>query len=286
MTTKTPQISHGGEREYVRFNVKARLLHLFMIISFIGLGSSGMILKFSYAPWASFLAHLVGGFQVAGRIHRSCAVIIFIVFFTHLADLFTVKKKYGGWIPMLLGPNSMVPLWDDAKQLVASLKWFVGAGPKPNYGRYTYWEKFDYFAVFWGMTIIGSTGLMLWFPTFFTRFLPGQVINIATIVHSDEALLAVGFIFTIHFFNTHLRPEKFPMDTTIFTGHMKMEEFKRDKPAEYEAMVKSGKLEENMAPPPGAGLMFAIRSFAWLALLAGVSLIVAILYAMIFVHPE
>ena len=90
------------------------------------------------------------------------------------------------------------------------MKWFVGMGPRPQYGRWTYWEKFDYFAVFWGIAVIGSTGLTLWFPVFFTRFLPGSFINVATIIHSDEALLATGFIFTVHFFNTHLRPEKFP----------------------------------------------------------------------------
>ena len=88
-------------------------------------------------------------------------------------------------------------------------------------------EKFDYFAVFWGIFVIGSTGLMLWFPEFFTLIFPGWLINVATIIHSDEALLAAGFIFTVHFFNTHLRPEKFPMDIVIFTGRMTLEEFKR-----------------------------------------------------------
>ena len=73
--------------------------------------------------------------------------------------------------------------------------------------------------------------------------LPGWLINVATIIHSDEALLATGFIFTVHFFNTHLRPEKFPMDIVIFTGRMPLEEFKEDKPAEYEALVASGQLE-------------------------------------------
>ena len=98
------------------------------------------------------------------------------------------------------------------------------------YGRCTYWEKFDYFAVFWGMFIIGSTGLFLWFPEFFTIVLPGWFVNVATIIHSDEALLAVAFIFTIHFFNTHFRPDKFPMDPVIFTGRVPLEELKRDKP--------------------------------------------------------
>ena len=73
--------------------------------------------------------------------------------------------------------------------------------------RYTYWEKFDYWAVFWGMGIIGASGLFLWFPVFFSRFLPGWIFNVALLIHGEEALLAVGFIFTMHFFNGHLRPE-------------------------------------------------------------------------------
>ena len=125
---------------------------------------------------------------------------------------------------------------------MGTLKWFIGLGKRPAYGRWTYWEKFDYFAVFWGIAVIGSTGLTLWFPVFFTRFIPGSFLNVATIIHSDEALLATGFIFTVHFFNTHLRPEKFPMDITVFTGRMPLEELKRDKPREYEALVASGKL--------------------------------------------
>ena len=117
------------------------------------------------------------------------------------------------------------------------MRWFAGRGPRPLYGRWTYWEKFDYFAVFWGVAIIGSTGLCLWFPEFFTRFLPGWSINVATIIHSDEALLATGFIFTIHFFNTHFRPEKFPIDTVVFTGRMTLEELKHDKPKLYESLT-------------------------------------------------
>ena len=113
-------------------------------------------------------------------------------------------------------------------------------GRAPRYGRWTYWEKFDYFAVFWGVGMIGFSGLILWFPEFFTHFLPGWFVNVATIIHSDEALLATGFIFTVHFFNTHFRPDKFPMDPVIFTGRIPLEEFKEDRPREYEELVARG----------------------------------------------
>jgi hypothetical protein len=173
---------------------------------------------------------------------------------------------------------------DDLKEVIASMKWFFGRGPHPTYGRYTYWEKFDYFAVFWGVFVIGSTGLVLWFPAFFTRVLPGWSINVATIIHSDEALLATGFIFTVHFFNTHLRPEKFPMDITIFTGRMPLAELRRDKPLEYEALVACGKLEERLEEAYPPIVIRAIRFFAWTALAVGFGIVLWILYAMLFAY--
>jgi cytochrome b subunit of formate dehydrogenase len=167
---------------------------------------------------------------------------------------------------------------------VGTLKWFVGRGERPAYGRWTYWEKFDYFAVFWGIAVIGSTGLTLWFPVFFTRFLPGWFLNVATIIHSDEALLATGFIFTVHFFNTHLRPEKFPMDITVFTGRMPLEELERDKPREYEELVAAGKLEEKMEEAYQPIVTQTIRAFAWAALAVGFSIVLWIIYAMLFAY--
>ncbi len=99
-------------------------------------------------------------------------------------------------------------------------------------------------AVFWGVAVIGWSGLILWFPEYFTKVFPGWVINVAMIIHSDEALLAVGFIFTVHFFNTHLRPDAFPMDTVIFTGTVPYNEFKHERPREFEYLKKSGRLKK------------------------------------------
>ena len=136
---------------------------------------------------------------------------------------------------MLWGPDSMVPQPQDAIDIYRHFKWFLGSGPRPQFDRWTYWEKFDYWAVFWGMFIIGGSGLLLWFPVFFAQFLPGWMFNIATLVHGEEALLAVGFIFTIHFFNGHLRPEKFPMDTVIFTGRISEDELQGRAPGPVRA---------------------------------------------------
>jgi len=278
-------ISEPGPRQFVRFTRLSRMLHAAMVVSFLTLALTGLTLKFSYTQWAVFLSHVFGGFETAGYIHRAAAVVMFATFVTHLNDLRRLKKEqYGSWRGLLLGPNTMLPTRQDLSEFLGTLKWFMGLGPRPRYGRWTYWEKFDYFAVFWGIAIIGFTGLTLWFPVFFTRILPGWFLNVATIIHSDEALLATGFIFTVHFFNTHLRPEKFPMDVTIFTGYMPLAELKRDKPREYEALVAAGKLEERLMEPYPPIVVRTVRAFARTALTVGFGIVVWIIYAMLFAY--
>ena len=274
-----------GELEVLRFTRLNRILHITMIVSFISLALTGMTLKFSYTGWASVVSALFGGFESAGVVHRFAAVLMFTIFVLHLVDLAKMKKREGLSLKgLFFGPGSMMFNRKDLQDLVGNIKWFLGKGPRPNYGRWTYWEKFDYFAVFWGIAVIGFTGLMLWFSEFFTRFMPGWFLNVATIIHSDEALLAVGFIFTVHFFNTHLRPEKFPMDIVVFTGRMPLEEFKRDKPAEYEAIVRAGTLNQYLVEPYPEIVVRAIRFFAWTALGLGFSIVIWIIYAMLFAY--
>ncbi len=274
-----------AEPQFVRFTRLSRVLHVIMIVSFMSLALTGLTLKFSYTGWAVIVSRLLGGFETAGYIHRTAALMMFGTMIAHLADLYRMKKhEYSSWRALLLGPDTMLITRRDFADFVATMKWFVGLGARPRYGRWTYWEKFDYFAVFWGIAIIGSTGLTLWFPVFFTRFLPGSFINVATIIHSDEALLATGFIFTVHFFNTHLRPEKFPMDITVFTGRMSISELKRDKPKEYEALMQSGTLEQHLAPAYPPIVSKTIRAFAWAALAFGFSIVVWIIYAMLFAY--
>ena len=274
-----------GNRQFLRFTRLNRTLHIVMIVSFMSLALTGMTLKFSYTQWAVILSHLFGGFESAGYIHRVAATFMIIAFIVHLIDLVRIKKReHKSWKAMILDKDTMMFTRKDLADFWNSLKWFIGRGPRPSYGRWTYWEKFDYFAVFWGMVVIGSTGLMLWFPEFFTNFIPGWLINVATIIHSDEALLAVGFIFTVHFFNTHLRPEKFPMDIVVFSGRMDVEELEDDKPAEYEELLKSGRLEEHLVEPYPPMVIRTIRIFGWTALSIGFSIVLWIIYAMVFAY--
>lgn len=276
----------ADEGKYVRrFRTFDRNLHLLVVSSFLGLALTGMTLKFSYAPWAKVLAHLLGGFEGAGLIHRFCAVLTFTYFALHIRDLMRKRKASGkGWREYIFGPESMMFNRRDWREFIGSVKWFSGKGPRPDYGRWTYWEKFDYFAVFWGVAVIGGTGLLLWFPQYFTRLMPGWMINVATTIHSDEALLAVSFIFVVHFFNTHFRPEKFPMDTVIFTTGTPLEEFKQDRPREYRQMVESGELEKMLIPEPTKLEVKLWKRLGFVALTIGLILIGLIIYAMLFAY--
>jgi cytochrome b subunit of formate dehydrogenase len=130
-------------------------------------------------------------------------------------------------------------------------KWFFGKGPKPRFDRWAYFEKFDYWAVFWGVNIIGWSGLMLAFPHITAQYLPGWVFNVGTLIHGEEAFLAAVFLFTVHFFNNHFRPDKLPPpDVVMFTGTQSLEEFRADHPAYYQRLVDSGELEKHLVDEP------------------------------------
>ncbi len=233
-----------GKKYFIRFTVAQRVTHLVVIFSFLLLAATGLMLKFSNAGWAHTMAALFGGVAGAGFLHRIGAVATFGYFFYHLGEVFLRwRRSHTGLKAFFFGKDSMVPNGDDVRDFIATVKWFAGKGPKPVYDRWTYWEKFDYFAVFWGVPVIGLSGLMLWFPEIFTWFLPGWMINIAAIIHSEEALLAAGFIFTIHFFNTDLRADSFPVDTVIFTGRMPLDRFQEERGREYERRRAAGELD-------------------------------------------
>ncbi len=282
---KEKKVNPEAGKYYIRRFTKAqRFTHLFVILSFLMLALTGMILKFADMSWADYVSHFLGGVTGAGVIHRICAVITFGYFSFHLYTLIKHKIRYHISLKQLIfGKNSLMFNKQDVIDFWNTLKWFVGLGPRPNYGRWTYWEKFDYFAVFWGVAVIGLSGLVQWFPTFFTLIFPGWLINVAQIIHSDEALLAVGFNFTIHFFNTHLRPEAFPMDTVIFTGEVPYEDYKHERPREVEELKKSGRLKKVLVKrdQPNKWMKW-IKAFGFFFLAFGLTLIVLIIYSVLF----
>lgn len=273
-----------GHKMYRRFKRRHIFLHLLVIISFLGLSLTGLPLKFSDQVWAKLFMQLYGGSANAGLIHRICAGITFVYFsgaiFLSIHFLFIRKDIKGNFLQRMFGPDSLMPNFRDIKDVTGMVRWFLFRGPKPTFERWTYWEKFDFIAVFWGMFAIGGSGLMLWFPEFFGYFLPGWAFNVATIVHSDEALLATGFIFTVHFFNTHGRPEKFPMDFVIFNGQMSKHEFVEERGDQWKRYEELGITEQFRAKhTSGIAYDFIVKTFGFMAVIIGLTLVVLMLFA-------
>ena len=249
-----PELVRRSESQYyTRFSLSQRYLHWILAATFLGLAFTGLPLRFSNTAWALSLSGAVGGFGAILFFHKLCAFTLTVAFLTHVANVIyrvVAKREFD----LVWGPNSMVPNLKDIKDFFGNFKWFLGLGAQPKFDRYAYWDKVDYWGVFWGMGIIGISGYAMWFAPFFAKFLPGSWLNVALLIHGEEAILAVGFIFTVHFFNTHLRPGNFPMDLTIFTGRLTEEELKEKHPEEYERLVGKGQLSQYKAEPPARWL--------------------------------
>ncbi|HZL45624.1 MAG TPA: hypothetical protein VFC28_05300 [Opitutaceae bacterium] len=286
---------HSDDEQFTRFTPFERFLHLMVVTSFLLLVITGMPLKFYYTDWAKTIFNLIGGPDVARALHHFGALVTFAYFVLHLGELArtlwsrrrVLRDPATGRLQLrrvwqaVFGPDSMVPSFQDWRDFIAHQRWFFGKGPRPQFGRWTYWERFDYFAVFWGIFAIGVSGLIMWFPKFFTGFLPGWIINIALVVHSDEALLAAGFIFTFHFFNTHFRIEKFPMDTVIFSGRISKTEMLHERKRWYDRLVASNRLENYRVKDDWEGRKKIAKGFGFLFFGTGLVLLGLIVYAML-----
>ncbi len=264
--------AHLAGKHVQRFSLTWRIAHLTFALSLMVLTLTGMPLFYSEVSWASTLMRALGGPHTAGLIHRVAAVVFAGVFFWHL--IYIVFRIGRNWSTFkFFGPNSMVPNLQDGKDMLAMFKWFFGQGPRPKFDRWTYWEKFDYWAPFWGVTIIGVSGLIMWVPGFFGAFLPGWIFNVASIFHGEEAFLAVVFLFTVHFFNNHFRPDKFPLEVVMFTGTFSLEEFKHDHEIEYQRLVDSGELEKYLVDAPSAAKLTASKVLGFTLITIGLTLL-------------
>ena len=222
-------------RRFSRWTVAT---HAVLALSVFGLVLTGMPLKYAGAGWATALIGVWGGPYGAGLFHRGFALAFFLSAVMHVAGLAVaaVRRRF----PPISGPDSILLGLADVRHLRQYVRHLRGRAERPAFGRYTYWEKFDYLAEAWGLFVIGLTGLIMWFPEMAARFLPGWAVNAALIFHSYEALLAAAFLFAIHFFNTHLRPEVFPVDPVMFTGRIPLEEVRERYPGWYERLRRAG----------------------------------------------
>jgi len=264
-------------KHFSRFGPVWRIAHLVFALSVMLLVLTGMAVLYAETGWAKFIVGALGGPQVAAILHRLSAATMLGIFFVHLVYMVlrvVPKWNFSDWF----GPTSLVPNWKDLRDMLGMFKWFFGKGPRPMFYRWTYWEKFDYWAVFWGMAIIGGSGMMLALKEVTASLLPGWVFNIATLVHGEEAILAAVFLFTVHFFNNHFRPDKLPPpDIVMFTGTVPLEEYAREHALEYEDLVRRGQLEKHLVDVPSPAMTLGSRILGIVLLAFGLALLALVL---------
>ena len=218
--------------EIERFNLEERIQHMVMFVTFLLLAFTGWGLKYAYVEPSSKWISIWGGVETAGIIHRVAGIIMILDFLYHLVYL--ARQAVKGKLRLTL-----VPMPKDVMDFFQNIAYFLGISrEKPRFGQFNYSQKFDYWAVFWGMFIIGTSGLFLAFPVaasyLFPSFTLPWIWDTLFIMHSDEALLAIVFILFFHFYNEHLRSEEFPMNYVWLTGKIPTEELKHKYPLEYE----------------------------------------------------
>jgi cytochrome b subunit of formate dehydrogenase len=193
---------------------------------------------------------------VSTLLHRIGAVGLIAVGAYHLFYLVAFREGRRNFLELLPRPK-------DVTDLFQMFRYFLGkSDERPRFGRFSYVEKFDYWAVYWGMVIMIGSGLMLWFLETALQFLPKFAADIAREAHSDEGLLATLAIIIWHFYNVHLNPEHFPMNRTFLTGRISEGEMREHHPLEYEAILATERARQiaplgltpagSLAADPGA----------------------------------
>ena len=226
------------EEEFLRFGLNFRIQHMLMFTSVIILVITGLPLKFPDLVISEHLISLFGGIQNSTVLHRIGAAGLIYVGIHHF--LYTIFSRTGRRDFFLL-----LPRLQDVKDLITQIKYFLGRSDEhARFGRFSYIEKFDYWAVYWGCVIMIGSGAMLWFQDTALLFLPKYMLDIAKEAHSDEALLATLAIVIWHFYNVHLNPERFPGSLTWWHGRISREEMMTHHPLEYERIMAEREAQE------------------------------------------
>jgi cytochrome b subunit of formate dehydrogenase len=262
-----------GSKYIKRFSALQRTFHLVLMLTFLIQASTGFSRMFIITPWGERLSNFFGGLETAYLIHQIFGVVMMTGFGLHVIYL-VMKIDWNNPAKSIFGPDSILPNLQDAQHLWRRALWSFGLGPPPKLDRWAYWEKFDYWAVFWGIPLLGVTGVMLMFPLLTTRVLPGWVLNIAALLHRAEAILAISYIFIVHFFIGHLRPFTFPMSEAMFSGSVPMEEAIEEKPIWVGRLKKERRIESAAARPPALWYRVLYYVFGFTALSCGIYLLI------------
>ncbi len=230
--------------DFVRFNLRQRLEHIVLMITFVVLAVTGLVQRFYTVGIAQSIILGLDGIQTTRLIHRGFALIFTLGIVYHFAlitfQYFVKHQKL-----------SMLPTLQDFRDIVTELEYGLGLKvERPRFGRYDYRQKFEYLGLIFGSVIITLSGMVLAFPILVTKLLTGQVVAAAVEIHGWEATLAVLTIVVWHLYEVIFKPGIFPADVSIFTGRISRDRMKEEHYLEYLERTKSPAVPEG--DPPAA----------------------------------
>jgi|WetSurMetagenome_2_1015567.scaffolds.fasta_scaffold51372_2 cytochrome b subunit of formate dehydrogenase len=228
------KMKNKHEQKFLRMTLNERIQHFLLLSSFIILVITGFALKYPEAVWVMWTRKIFGdyAFELRGIIHRVAAVIMIADSFYHILYVSFSKR----------GRKLIVDLWfykKDLTDLIGTFKYYFGkAESKPKYGRFSYIEKSEYWALVWGNIVMGATGIALWFENTFLPVISSLGMEIATAIHFYEAILASLAIVAWHFYFVIYNPDVYPINKAFITGYLTKEEMEHEHPLELEEMEK------------------------------------------------
>jgi formate dehydrogenase gamma subunit len=230
-------MNNNNEEKFARMTLNERFQHFFLLISFITLVITGFALKFPDALWVSWIRNLFGDktFDWRGDLHRGAAVVMVAISIYHIFYI-SISNR---------GKQLVKDLWfkkQDLTDLMNALKYYTGKSKeRPKYGRFSYIEKAEYWAVAWGTVVMGGTGGVLWFENTFLPVISNSGMDLATAIHFYEAILASLAIFVWHFYFVIYNPDVYPMNKAWYRGYLTREEMELEHPLELEEIEKENK---------------------------------------------
>jgi len=225
---------------FLRMTVNERIQHFLLLTSFIVLVITGFALKFPELFLVSWVVSVFGEdvFELRGEVHRIASVVMVAVGFYHLIYIALTKRGKKLFKDMLMKKS-------DLSDLRKSFSYFLGkTNEKPKYGRFSYIEKMEYWAVAWGTVLMGLTGMVLWFENTFLPVINVAGMDIATAIHFYEAILATLAIIVWHFYFVFLNPDVYPMNKAWLTGFLTRKQMEHEHPLELEEIEKDKDKED------------------------------------------
>ncbi len=225
---------------YERMNLSERVQHVLTASTFFILVLTGFALKYKWSiPFISDATNVA----IRGQGHRVAAILMVVTCLYHLYYVIFTERGRDQFARMM-------PRWQDALDIVGMLKYLAGfESHKPQFGRYSYIEKAEYLALVWGSIVMIVTGFMLWFQDETLRRIPMWGLDVVTLVHYYEAILATLAIIVWHLYYVMINPDFAPLSLTWLDGQLT----RHDMEHEHALELQEIEARERSEKAPGTG---------------------------------